>query len=62
MVIHQDASTHAWIPGQMWDLIVTMDDATSEIYSAFFVEEEGTWSSFQGVRETLEEHGLFSSL
>ena len=61
MMIHQDASTHAWVPDQMWDLIVTLDDATSEIYSMFFVEEEGTWSSLQGVRETLEANGLFSS-
>jgi transposase len=61
MMIHQDASTHAWVPGEQWDLIVTMDDATSEIYSMFFVEEEGTWSSLQGVRETLEVKGLFSS-
>lgn len=37
-------------------------DATSEIYSAFFVEEEGTLSSFQGVREVIETKGLFSSL
>lgn len=61
MMVHQDASTHAWVPHQMWDLIITMDDATSEIYSAFFVEEEGTWSSLCGVRDTLEAKGLFSS-
>jgi len=61
MMIHQDASTHAWVPDQMWDLIITMDDATNEVYSAFFVEEEGTWSSLQGVRDTLEAKGLFSS-
>ena len=61
MMIHQDGSTHEWVPGQVWDLIVTMDDATSEIYSAFFVEEEGTLSSFQGVRDTLLKKGLFSS-
>ncbi len=61
MMIHQDASTHAWVPNQMWDLIVTMDDATSELYSAFFVEEEGTWSSLQGVGDTLRAKGLFSS-
>jgi hypothetical protein len=61
MMIHQDASTHAWVPDQMWDLIITMDDATSEIYSAFFVEEEGNWSSLGGVRDTLEAKGLFSS-
>lgn len=61
MMIHQDGSTHHWVGAQPWDLIVTLDDATSEIYSAFFVDEEGTWSRFAGVRETLEARGLFSS-
>lgn len=61
MMIHQDGSTHQWVPGQTWDLIVTMDDATSEIYSAFFVDEEGTLSSLRGVRETVRKKGLFSS-
>ena len=41
---------------------MTLDDATSEIYSAFFVEEEGTLSSFRGLREVIETTGLFSSL
>jgi transposase len=62
MMLHQDGSTHEWVPGCQWDLIVTMDDATSELYSAFFVEEEGTMSSFQGLREVIEARGLFSSL
>jgi transposase len=62
MMLHQDGSTHEWVPGCQWDLIVTMDDATSELYSAFFVEEEGTMSSFQGLREVIETRGLFSSL
>ena len=61
LMIHQDGSSHEWVPGKHWDLIVTMDDATSEIYSGFFVEEEGTFSSFRGVRETIEKKGLFSS-
>ena len=61
MLIHQDGSTHEWVPGSRWDLIVTMDDATSEHYSMFFVEEEGTMSSFAGVRETIEKRGLFNS-
>lgn len=61
MMIHQDGSTHEWVTGQKWDLIVTMDDATSEHYSMFFVEEEGTASSFQGVRDVIEARGLFSS-
>lgn len=62
MMLHQDGSTHEWVPACQWDLIVTMDDATSELYSAFFVEEEGTMSSFQGLREVIERKGLFSSL
>lgn len=62
MMIHQDASTHEWVPGKKWDLIVTMDDATSEQYSMFFVEEEGTASSFLGVQEVIEQHGLFCSI
>ena len=37
MMVHQDGSTHEWVPGQQWDLIVTMDDATNEHYSMFFV-------------------------
>ncbi len=44
-----------------WDLIVTMDDATNEHYSMFFAKEEGTQSSFRGVREVIEQQGLFSS-
>jgi transposase len=62
MMLHQDGSKHEWVPGQHWDLIVTMDDATSEHYSMFFVPEEGTDSSFQGVKEVIESHGLFCSL
>ncbi len=42
--------------------VITLDDATSEHYSMFFVEEEGTTSSFQGVREVIRAEGLFSSL
>jgi len=62
MMLHQDGSRHLWVPGVYWDLIVTMDDATNEHYSMFFVAEEGTASSFQGVRDTLLAQGLFCSL
>ena len=62
MMLHQDGSTHEWVPGRHWDLIVTMDDATSEHYSMFFVDEEGTASSFQGVQEVILQQGLFCSL
>ncbi|MGH8632915.1 MAG: ISNCY family transposase [Burkholderiales bacterium] len=62
MMLHQDGSTHEWVPGQWWDLIVTMDDATNEHYSMFFVDEEGTASSLRGVREVIDMRGLFCSL
>lgn len=61
MMIHQDGSDHEWVAGQRWDLIVTMDDSTNEHYSIFFCNEEGTDSSFQGVREVIEKRGLFCS-
>ena len=42
MMLHQDASTHAWLPDdtRKYDLVVTMEDATSALYSAFLVDEE----------------------
>lgn len=59
MLLHQDGSRHDWLQGQpQLDLIVTMDDATSEVYSAFLVEEEGTASSLRGLAETFATHGL----
>jgi hypothetical protein len=59
MMLHQDASTHAWLPGddRHYDLVATMDDATSAIYSLFLVEQEGTTSSLRGVREVIGTHG-----
>ena len=64
MMLFQDGSTHRWIGGlgHDLDLIVTMDDATGQIYSAFLTEQEGTMSSLVGLRETIAAHGLFSSL
>jgi hypothetical protein len=61
-MLHQDGSRHEWVNGRQWDLIVTMDDATNEHYSMFFVHEEGTTSSFQGIRDVILKRGLFSSL
>jgi transposase len=62
MLVFQDGSTHEWFFGKPpLDLIVTLDDATSTILSAFFVEEEGTMSSFRGLHETIQKNGLFSS-
>ena len=64
MLLHQDASTHAWFPGnaRKYDLVVTLDDATSAIYSAFLVDEEGTASSLRGVAEVAAKHGVFCAL
>jgi transposase len=63
MLLHQDGSKHAWLADQpALDLIITMDDASSEIYSAFLIEEEGTLSSFCGLVEVIERHGLFMDL
>ncbi len=59
MLLHQDGSTHAWLAGYgALDLIVTLDDATSEIYSAFLVAQEGTGSSFAGLLEVIAAKGL----
>jgi transposase len=63
MMLHQDGSPHAWLEGQPpLDLIVTLDDATGAIYSAFLVEEEGTASTFRALKEVFSEHGLPMSL
>jgi transposase len=59
MMLHQDGSRHVWLAGQdAMDLVVTLDDATSEIYSAFLTPEEGTASTFRGVMEVFSVRGL----
>jgi transposase InsO family protein len=62
MMIHQDASSHEWVEGQKWDLVITLDDATNEHYDMRFVDQEGTQSSFQSTQAVIEKKGLFSSL
>jgi hypothetical protein len=63
MTLHQDGSRHAWLEGEpALDLIVTLDDATGAIYSAFLVEEEGTTSTFRALKEVFSQHGLPMSL
>jgi len=63
MMLHQDGSRHEWLEGQpALDLIVTLDDATGAIYSAFLVEEEGTDSTFRALKEVFSKHGLPMSL
>ena len=63
MLLHQDGSKHAWLEGQpALDLVITMDGATSTIYSAFLVPEEDTRSSFRGLVEVIGQHGRFIEL
>ncbi|MGV0952470.1 MAG: ISNCY family transposase [Azonexus sp.] len=62
MMLHQDGSRHEWVPGRFWDLIVSMDDATGVVYSAFFVDEEGTQSTFEALYQVISAQGLFCSL
>ena len=63
MMLHQDGSRHEWLAGQAaCDLIVTLDDATSEIYSAFLVEEEGTASTFRALKQAFPATGLPGAL
>lgn len=60
-MIHQDGSTHNWFGDGNCDLIITMDDATSEITSGFFCPQESTLSSLRGIKETVENYGLFNT-
>jgi transposase len=63
MLLHIDASQHQWFCDERWhDLIVLLDDATSEIYYAQLVEEESTRTVMRALREVVEKEGLFCSL
>jgi transposase len=63
MLLHIDGSKHQWFGDQQWhDLIVILDDATSEIYHAQLVEEESTRTVMAGLREVIEAKGLFCAL
>ena len=63
MLLHIDASKHQWFCDHRWyDLLVIMDDATSEIYYAQLVEEESTRTVLAGLREVIEQQGVFCAL
>ena len=63
MLLHIDGSKHQWFFDERWyDLIVILDDATSEIYYAQLVEEESTRTVMAGLKEVIETKGLFCSL
>jgi hypothetical protein len=63
MMLHIDGSKHRWLNDDRWyDLIVILDDATSEIYYAQLVEEESTRTVMAGLREVIEVQGLFCAV
>ncbi len=63
MLLHIDGSEHRWFCDDRWyDLLVIMDDATSEIYYAQLVEEESTRTVLTALREVIEQKGLFCAL
>ena len=63
MLLHIDGSRHRWFQDERWyDLIVILDDATSEIYYAQLVEEESTATVMVGLRAVIERKGLFCAL
>jgi transposase len=63
MLLHIDGSRHRWFQDDRWyDLLVILDDATSEIYYAQLVEEESTRTVMAGLREVIEGKGLFCAL
>jgi transposase len=63
MMLHIDGSRHHWFQDERWyDLIVILDDATSEIYYAQLVEEESTMTVMAGLRMVIEQRGLFCAL
>ena len=63
MLLHIDGSKHRWLNDDRWyDLLVILDDATSEIYYAQLVLEESTRTVMRGLREVIETKGLFCAL
>lgn len=63
MLLHLDGSSHAWFQDhRKYDLLVILDDATSEIYYAQLVEEESTATVMTALREVIERKGAFCAL
>jgi hypothetical protein len=63
MMLHIDGSDHQWFQDERrHDLIVILDDATSDIYYAQLAPEESTATVMAGLRAVIEQKGLFCSL
>ena len=55
MMLHIDGSEHRWFgDDRYYELIVVLDDATSEIYYAQLVEAESTRTVMAALREVIE--------
>jgi transposase len=63
MLLFQDGSTHEWVPGlEPMDLVVLLDDATTEVYEADFVPQEDTRTCLSQIKAVVEKKGLFCAL
>ncbi len=65
MMLHLDGSPHEWIPdcpGEFFDLLVLMDDATNRIYEMELVDEEDTFSCMRLLKDCISKRGIFCSL
>jgi hypothetical protein len=68
-MLHRVGSSHGWVAGGVWDLSVTVDGTTGEIYAAFMADEaafmadeEGTMAGFRGLAGVIARRGLFCAL
>src|ERR1017187_6769819 len=63
MLLHMDGSRHRWFQDERWyDLIVILDDASSQIYYAQLVGEESTATVLAALWEVIERQGVFCAL
>jgi len=63
MLLHIDGSEHRWFQDERWyDLLVILDDASSEIYYAQLVEEESSTTVLAGLQEVIARKGIFCAL
>jgi transposase InsO family protein len=63
MLLHIDGSEHRWFQDERWyDLLVILDDATSEIYYAQLVEEESSTTVLAALLEVIARKGIFCAL
>jgi len=63
MLLPLDGSQHQWFQEERWyDLLLLIDDATSDVYYAPLVEAESTRTVMAALPEVIEEKGLFCAL